>query len=103
MQTRFYLIPVCVFLFSCHPGTSTIKLNEHSMYSADTVHMVAGSGDDKEAAKKLYDGVAAIRKDTLRSIELFKASILARPTAKAYFELAGALVGAHRYSEALQA
>jgi hypothetical protein len=54
----------------------------------------------------LQEALDAYRKkgaDTAHSIDLIKASILLHPTAKAYFELAGALLSSRQYDEGLKA
>ncbi|HZE84979.1 MAG TPA: hypothetical protein VE035_11770 [Puia sp.] len=75
------------------------------MYSIDTVRMVMADGDGNAAGKELQEATELYRKgsDTAKSIELFKRSILLRPTAKAYFELAGALLSSRQYKEGLDA
>ena len=75
------------------------------MYSLDTVRMAMSGGDEQAAGKKLQEAVEAYKKgkDTLKSIGLFKEAILLKPTPKAYYELAGALLTTRQYPEAIQA
>jgi len=75
------------------------------MYVADTVRMAAAGGDEKAAQRKLQEATALYKKgsDTAGSIRLFKTAILLKPTAKAYFDLAGALLATRQYSEGLKA
>src|SRR5579872_60586 len=94
-----------IFLFSCHTGPSAVTLTENSLYIIDTVRMAAAGGDEKAARKKLQEATEMYKKgaDTARSIQLFKSAILLQPTAKAYFDLAGALLSTRQYDEGLQA
>lgn len=75
------------------------------MYSIDTVRMVAGTGDEKAAGKKIQEAVTLFKKgsDTAGSVALFKSAVLLDPTAKTYFDLAGILIAAHRNDEATDA
>ena len=93
-------------LASCHPSPSGTSLSISSIYSIDTVRLAAETGSEDAADSKLKDALDSYRKkgaDTSRSIQLFKASILLHPTAKAYFELAGALLSSQQYDEGLKA
>jgi thioredoxin-like negative regulator of GroEL len=75
------------------------------MYVVDTVRMAAGGGDEKAAQRKLQEATALFKKgsDTAGSIRLFKSAISLKPMAKAYFDLAGALLATRQYSEGLEA
>jgi hypothetical protein len=106
MKRLSTLILLSVIIGSCHnaPGPAYVPLTATSIYFIDSVRMALG-GDEK-AARKLLDQAADLYKkgpDTAQSIELFKQSILVKPTARAYYELAGALVTTHQYTEAIQA
>ena len=94
------------FIASCHSASHpAISLTETSMYSIDTVRMVAGTGDEKAAGKKIQEAVALFKKgsDTAGSVELFKGAVLLAPSARTYFDFAGILIAAHRYDEAINA
>lgn len=99
------LIGTLFFFSSCHPGSSSIALTDASMYVVDTVRMAVAGGDEKAAQRKLQEASALFKKgsDTAGSIRLFKSAILLKPTAKAYFDLAGALLATRQYSEGLKA
>jgi hypothetical protein len=107
MKPLSTLILVSLVIGSCHnaPGPAYTPLTATSIYFVDSVRMAAPGGDEK-AARQLLDQAADLYKkgpDTAHSIELFKQSILVKPTARAYYELAGALVTTHQYAEAIQA
>ncbi|HEV9036308.1 MAG TPA: hypothetical protein VGQ51_06810, partial [Puia sp.] len=100
------ILTAALFFVSCHGGPSTIALTTSSMYSIDTVRLADAGGDANAASRKLQEAIDLYRKkgaDTARAIELFKSSILLQPTAKAYFELAGALLSTRRFDEGLKA
>lgn len=107
MKPLSFLIPAFLIFVSCHgpAGPSSTALTKTSIYSIDTFRLALGSGDEKAAAKKLQEANDRYKKggDTPRIIELYKASILLKPTAKAYYDLAGALLGARQYKEATDA
>lgn len=107
MKPLSFLPLACTVLLSCHglSGPSGISLTETSLYSIDTVRMAMDGGDEKAARRKLQEAADLYKKgsDTAKSIQLFKDAILLRPTAKAYFDLAGALLGSRRYPEAINA
>jgi hypothetical protein len=94
-------------LVSCHAmtGASTIHLTETSLYDIDSVRLATAGGDPKEAGKILDQATETLRndKDTVKGIMLFKSSIIREPTARAYFELAGALLSTRQYDEGLEA
>ena len=95
-----------VLLASCHGGPSTIALTNSSMYSIDTVRLAAAGGDEAAATRKLKEALDLYRKkgaDTAQSIELLRSSILLQPTAKAYYELAGALLSTRQFDEGIKA
>jgi len=75
------------------------------MYSVDTVRLAAAGGDEKAARRRLQEATELYRKgsDTTGSIRLFKNAILLKPTAKAYFDLAGALLATRQYDEGIKA
>lgn len=107
MKPLSTLILVSVIIGSCHnaPGPAYLPLTATSIYFIDSVRMAAAGGDEK-AARKLLDQAADLYKkgpDTAHSIELFKQSILVKPTARAYYDLAGALLSTRQYNEGLQA
>lgn len=107
MKPLSSLICLCALLASCHETSrpAYTPLTATSIYVIDTVRMAAAGGDEK-AAVKLLDQAADLYKkgsDTAKSIELFKQSILLKPTARAYYDLAGALLSARQYDEGLQA
>lgn len=100
------ILAAAFFLASCHGGPTVISLTKSSMYSIDTVRLAAAGGDEKAAGRKLQEALELYRKkgaDTARSIGLFKSSILLQPTARGYFELAGALLSTRQFSEGLKA
>jgi hypothetical protein len=102
----FLIFSGVLFLASCHDRPSAISLTKSSMYSIDTVRLAGTGGDEQAAGRKLQEALALYRKkgsDTAAGIELFKSSILLQPTAKAYFELAGALLSTRQYDEGLEA
>jgi hypothetical protein len=107
MKPLSFLIPAFALFVSCHgpAGSSSIALTKTSLYYIDTVRLALGSGDEKAAAKRLQEANDAYKHggDTARIIDLYKASILLKPTAKAYYDLAGALLGARQYKEATDA
>lgn len=107
MKPLSFLIPAFALFVSCHgpAGSSSIALTKTSLYSIDTVRLAIGSGDENAAAKKLREADDAYKHggDTARIIDLYKASILLKPTPKAYYDLAGALLGARQYKEATDA
>lgn len=108
MKPLSFLPLACVILVSsCHSlsGNSLLFHSETSLYSIDTVRMAMDGGDEKAAQRKLEEAAELFKKgsDTVKSIALFKSSILLKPTAKAYFDLAGALLSTRRYAEALNA
>src|SRR5579859_3443829 len=92
-----------IFLFSCHNRPSAVTLTENSLYVIDTVRMAAAGGDEKAARNKLGEAAGLYKKDTMAGIRLFKSSILLKPTAKAYFDLAGALLSTRQYDEGIKA
>jgi hypothetical protein len=106
-MTRLSCLPVFVlFIASCHSASKpAFSLTETSMYSLDTVRMVAGSGDEKAAGKKIQEAVGLFKKgsDTAGSVALFKSAVWLDPTAKSYFDLGGILIAAHRNDEAINA
>jgi len=67
--------------------------------------MAMGGGDEKASRRKLQEATDLFRKgsDTAKSIQLFKSAIFLKPTAKAYFDLAGALLATRQYTEAIKA
>jgi len=67
--------------------------------------MVAGSGDEKAAGKKIQEAVALFKKgsDTAGSLALFESAVQLNPTARAYFDLAGLLIAGRKYDEAINA
>ena len=100
------ILTAALFLASCHGGPSAVVLTRSSMYSIDTVRLAAAGGDGNTADRKLQEALDLYRKkgsDTARSIQLFKSSILLQPTARAYFELAGALLSTRQFDEGLKA
>jgi hypothetical protein len=107
MKPLSTLILLSVIIGSCHnaPGPAYVPLNAASLYIVDSVRMAATGGDEKAAVKLLNQAADLYKKgpDTAKSIELYKQSILVKPTAKAYYELAGALVSTHQNAEAIQA
>lgn len=96
-----------VVLSSCHSvsGPSTGPLTDRNLYSIDTVRMAVPNGDEKAARKSLQEALDSYKKggDTARTIALLKRSIFAKPTAKAYFDLSGALLATRGYGEAIKA
>jgi hypothetical protein len=107
MKPLSTLILLSVIIGSCHnaPGPASAPLTATSIYLIDSVRMAATGGDEK-AALRIFNQAADLYKkgpDTAKSIELFKQSILLKPTARAYYELAGALVSTHQNAEAIQA
>ncbi len=107
MKPRTLLIPACTILFSCHgpSGSSAIVLTKANLYSIDTVRLAMGGGDEKAAGKLLKEAADLYKKggDTVKSIGLFEDAILLKPSAKAYYDLAGALLGWRQYKEATAA
>jgi hypothetical protein len=76
------------------------------MYSIDTVRIAASGGEGSIASRKLQEAIDLYRKkgaDTARAVELFKSAILLQPTAKAYYELSGALLSTRQFDEAIKA
>lgn len=107
MKPLSTLILLSAIIGSCHnaPGPAYVPLTATSIYIVDSVRMAATGGDEK-AALKLLDQAADVYKkgpDTAKSIELFKQSILLKPTGRSYYELAGALVSTHQNAEAIRA
>lgn len=100
-------LPLILIAFTaCHsPSGSSHLLNDHNLYAADSVRMAVAGGDEKTAGKTLQAAMDRYKKgsDTAGSIALFKRSIIAYPTAKAYYELAGALLATRQYAEGIQA
>jgi len=98
---------ILVSFIACHApsGSSSHLLNNNNLYAPDTVRMAVGAGDEKEAGKTLQSAMDLFKKgsDTTGSITLFKKSIEMHPTAKAYFELSGALLSTRQYAEGIQA
>jgi hypothetical protein len=96
---------VLIFLTACHPAPSRISLDENNLYSIDTVRMAGQTGNERQARRLLQEAMSRYGKpaDTAQTIALFKRSILANPTAKAYFELSGALLATRQYPEAIHA
>lgn len=107
MKPLSFLISLGCLLASCHETSrpAYIPLTATTIYVIDTVRMAALGGDEKAAARILDQAADLYKKgpDTAKSIELFKQSILLKPTARAYYELAGALVATHGYAEAIKA
>lgn len=107
MKPLSYLPLIVVSFIACHApsGPSSHLLNDSNLYKIDTVRMAVYAGDEKEAGKTLQAAVDLYKKgsDTAGSITLFKRSIFVRPTAKAYFELAGAYIATRRYIEGIDA
>jgi hypothetical protein len=101
------MVGSCAIFGSCHsaPAPDYTPLTETSMYVIDSVRLAATGGDENAALNILEQAATLYKKgpDTAKSIELFKQSILTRPTAKAYYDLAGALVTTHQYVEAIWA
>lgn len=107
MKPLSSLICLGCLLASCHETSrrTYTPLTATTIYMTDTVRMAALGGDEN-AAIRILDQAADLYKkgpDTAKSIELFKQSILLKPTARAYYELAGALVATHQYTEAIKA
>ncbi len=103
-----YLILLTTFvLFACNsrPGSDFTPLTLSAMYNPDSVRLALAGGDAGAADKKLAGAIDQLKKlkDTAGSIPLFKEAILLKPTAKAYFELSGALLGTDDKQEAIQA
>lgn len=100
-------IASCAIIFSCHSasGPAYIPLTATSIYTLDSVRLAATGGDEKAALKLLEQAADLYKKgtDTAKSIEYYKQSILLKPTAKAYYDLAGALVSTRQYAEAIRA
>jgi tetratricopeptide (TPR) repeat protein len=98
---------ILVSFIACHSpsGNSARLLNDNNLYVPDTVRMAASGGDEKEAGRTLQEALNLYKKgsDTAGSIALFKRSIFTKPTAKAYFELAGALLATRQYEEGINA
>lgn len=95
-----------VLFASCHTPPSGTHLSESSLYNIDTVRLAAETGNDAAATANLQEAMVTYRTkgaDTAKSIEMITASILLHPTAKGYFELAGALLSSRRYDEGLKA
>ena len=107
MKPLSYLIGLGCLLAACHETSrpTYTPLTATAIYMIDTVRMAAQGGDEKAAARILDQAADLYKKgpDTAKSIDLFKQSILLKPTARAYYELAGALVATHQYSEAIKA
>lgn len=106
MKSLSCLPALVFFIASCHSASHpVVSLTETSMYSIDTVRMVAGSGDEKAAGKKIQQAVALFKKgsDTPGSVALFKSAVWLDPIAKTYFDYAGILIAAHRNDEAIDA
>ncbi|GGB08834.1 hypothetical protein [Puia dinghuensis] len=92
-----------ILFASCHNSLPAISLTETTIYTIDTVRMAAAGGDEKAARQKLEEAAALYKKDSTGGIRLYKSAILLKPTAKAYFDLAGALLATRQYNEGIQA
>jgi len=104
----FSCLPVLVlFIVSCHNNEAahpSVSLTENNMYSIDTVRLVANTGDEKAATRLIQEAAAKLKKgDTTGCIATFKDAVRRYPTAKAYFDLGGALVTARYYTESFEA
>jgi len=94
-----------ILFFSCHDGHSgpgSSVLTKTSLYSIDTVQMAVADGDGSAAGKELQEANRTVQKrfGYGKKVSNFsRAPILLKPTAKAYFELAGALLSSRQYKE----
>jgi hypothetical protein len=107
MKPLYLLLLTTVALFACNsrPGVGYTPLTLSAIYNPDSVRLALDGGDSGAAGKKLAAAFDQLKqhKDTVGSIPLFKAAILLKPTAKAYFELSGALLSTYNKEEAIQA
>ncbi len=107
MKPLYLLLLFGTAIVACHrpSGNGYTPLTPSSLYNPDSVLFATDGGDEKAADKLLTAAIRKLRKekDSAGSIELFEQAILQKPTARAYFELSAALLGAHRDSEAIQA
>lgn len=108
MKPLLTLFLATILLSSCHTlptDTAQAGLTPTAIYDIDSVRLAAGSGDDKAARKQLLAAINVYKneKDPFKSDDLFKKSILLRPSAEAYYGLGSALLDQGRCNEALSA
>jgi hypothetical protein len=107
MKPLYLFLLAAVVLFACNsrPGNDYTPLTLSAIYNPDSVRLALDGGDAGAADKKLAAAIDQFKKtkDTAGSIPLFKEAILLKPTAKAYFELSGALLATYNKEEAIQA
>ena len=103
--TPFLLIPFV--LAACHsaPPAPVAGLTPTAIYNIDSVRIASTAGDDKAARKQFLAAMDAYKnkKNIAGSIELFRKSILLKPTAQAYYEMGGALIDQDSCEEAISA
>jgi hypothetical protein len=105
------LLPAAiVILFSCNhpsgPGNANpVQLTENSIYNIDSVRAATAGGNEEAARKKMLQATDVYKneKDPVKSIGLFKSSILLKPSGQAYFELGSALLDDSLDEEAISA
>ena len=108
MKPLLTLFLASIILCSCHSGTAPAdqtRLTFTAIYNIDSIRLATASGDEKAARKQLLAAVNAYKndKDPAKSVDLFKKSILLKPSAEGYYGLGSALLDLERYNEALSA